>query len=218
MMAVDDEPADLASLSDALSRRFGSDYRIVAERSARAALETISQLAKDGEDLALVIADQWMPDLTGSEFLSKVRTLMPMAKRALLVGWGDRTASPTILQGCALGQLDNYLYKPWAPAEVHLYPLVSEFLSEWTQLHRPPLELVHLVDVEGSARGGEISEMLARNGVPHGSHRPDSAEATRLLQDRGITLKALPALILLDGSCLRPHRRGDHGCPGGEPG
>lgn len=202
MVAVDDEPSELASLSEALSRRFGNDYRIVAERSAPAALETIARLENAGEDLALVIADQWMPELNGSEFLGKVRALVPMAKRALLVAWGDRTASPTILKGCAMGQLDNYLYKPWAPAEVHLYPLVSEFLSEWTQMHRPPMELVHLVAEEGSRRASEIRELLARNGVPHGYHPPQSLAATRLLQDRGITLGRLPALILLDGACL----------------
>jgi hypothetical protein len=60
-----------------------------------------------------------------------------MAKRALIVDWGDRDVSPTILQACALGELDNYLYKPWSPAEVHLYPLIGEFLSEWTQIYRP---------------------------------------------------------------------------------
>lgn len=151
MMAVDDEPADLASLSDALSRRFGSDYRIVAERSASAALETISQLAKDEEDLALVIADQWMPELTGSEFLEKVHTLVPMAKRALLVAWGDRAASPTILQGCALGKLDNYLYKPWAPAEVHLYPLVSGVFAAGDVRHGSTKRLATAVGEAGGA-------------------------------------------------------------------
>ena len=68
--------------------------------------------------------------MTGRDFLGRVRAIMPMAKRALLVDWGDREASPTVLQACALGELDNYLYKPWSPAEVHLYPLISEFLAE----------------------------------------------------------------------------------------
>ncbi len=74
----------------------------------------------------------------------------PTAKRALLVSWGDHEASSIILQACALGQLDNYLYKPWAPAEVHLYPYVSEFLAEWTRLHRPGRELIHIAGSGGA--------------------------------------------------------------------
>jgi thioredoxin reductase (NADPH) len=111
---------------DALTRRFGGDYRVVPHLSAPTALDAVSKIKGDGEEeIALVIADQWMPEMTGNEFLGQVHAIEPMAKRALLVDWGDHAASPTILQACALGQLDNYLYKPWTPAEVHLYPLVS---------------------------------------------------------------------------------------------
>ena len=85
--------------------------------------------------------------------------------RALLVAWGDRTASPAILQGCAFGDLDNYLYKPWSPAEVHLYPLVGEFLAEWTRAFRPGLELVKVIAPERSPRAHELRELLARNGT-----------------------------------------------------
>ena len=120
ILAVDDEPAALAAMLDALTRRFGGDYRIEPHLSAHAALDAVSRHKADGEEIALVISDQWMPDMTGNEFLGRVRTIEPTAKRALLVSWGDHEASPVILQACALGQLDNYLYKPWAPAEVHL--------------------------------------------------------------------------------------------------
>ena len=100
--------------------------------------------------------------MTGRDFLGRVRSIMPMAKRALLVDWGDRDASPTILQACALGELDNYLYKPWSPAEVHLYPLISEFLAEWTQIYRPGMELIHII-------GDEQSPTVKRNPRTAGS-------------------------------------------------
>src|SRR5262245_12802339 len=135
--------------------------------------------------------DQRMPEMTGRDFLGQVRSIMPMAKRALLVDWGDRDASPTILQACALGELDNYLYKPWSPAEVQ-YPLISEFLSEWTQIYRPGMELIHIIGDEQSSRSNEIRELLDRNGIPHGFHQPGSILANRLSQGRGVTLTALP--------------------------
>ncbi|MDE2345712.1 MAG: response regulator, partial [Gammaproteobacteria bacterium] len=99
---VDDDPEALAAMLNALARRFGGDYHVVSHLSPLAALKAIGKLAQESEELALVIADQRMPEMTGREFLGKVRTLLPSAKRALLVDWGDREASPTILQACAL--------------------------------------------------------------------------------------------------------------------
>ena len=141
IFVVDDESEALAGMLDALTRRFGGDYRVMPHLSPGAALAAVRKSAKDGDEIALVIADQRMPEMTGREFLGRVRSIVPTAKRALVVAWGDREASPTILQACALGELDNYLYKPWAPAEIHLYPLIGEFLAEWTRSHRPGMEL-----------------------------------------------------------------------------
>ena len=74
IMVVDDEPAALAAILDALTRRFGGDYRIVPQLSASTALDAVSKIKEDGEEIALVIADQWMPVMTGSEFLGRVRS------------------------------------------------------------------------------------------------------------------------------------------------
>jgi thioredoxin reductase (NADPH) len=202
IVTVDDEPDALAAMLDALTRRFGGDYRIVPHLSAKAALEAIARSKADGDEIALVIADQWMPEMTGRDFLGQVRSIEPTAKRALLVSWGDHEASSTILQACALGELDNYLYKPWTPAEVHLYPFIGEFLAEWTRIHRPGRELVHIVAEERSERAREIRELLDRNGVPCGFYAAGSRPANRLIEQRGVTLTAMPAVFLLDGSAL----------------
>ena len=202
ILIVDDEPTALASMLDALTRRFGGDYRVEPYLSPHAALDAVSRHKADGEEIALVIADQWMPDLTGNDFLGQVRTIEPMAKRALLVSWGDHEASPIILQACALGQLDNYLYKPWTPAEVHLYPYVSEFLAEWTRLNRPGMELIRIVGEEFSARANEIRELLDRNGIPYGFLPAGTPQADRLLDERDAWQKELPLVFLLDGTSL----------------
>jgi thioredoxin reductase (NADPH) len=202
ILVVDDEPTALASMLDALTRRFGGDYRVEPHLSAQSALDAVSRLKADGGEIALVIADQWMPEMNGDEFLGRVRTIEPTAKRALLVSWGDHDASPVILQACALGQLDNYLYKPWAPAEVHLYPYVSEFLAEWTRLHRPGMELIHIVGDENSTRANEIRELLDRNGIPHGFHPVGSPTADQLIDKHHAGQQALPLVFLLDGSML----------------
>ena len=202
ILVVDDEPTALASMLDALTRRFGGDYRVEPHLSAPSALDAVSRLKADGEEIALVIADQWMPGMTGDEFLGQVRAIEPTAKRALLVSWGDREASPVILQACALGKLDNYLYKPWVPAEVHLYPYVSEFLAEWTRLHRPGMELIHIVGDELSTRANEIRELLDRNGIPYGFHPTGTPQAEQLVDKHDAREQQRPLVFLLDGSIL----------------
>jgi NADPH-dependent glutamate synthase beta subunit-like oxidoreductase len=46
------------------------------------------------------------------------------------------------------------------PAEVHRYPFLSEFLAEWTQVHRPGMELINIVGDEGAPHWNQIRELL----------------------------------------------------------
>jgi len=201
-MVVDDEPASLAALLDALARRFGADYRVVSHLSAQTALEELARIKEEGEQAALVIADQWMPLMTGLDLLVRAAAIHPTARRALLVAWGDRKAAPTILQGCAFDRLDNYLYKPWSPAEVHLYPAVGEFLAEWTRAHGPRMEIARVIGREPSPRVHELRDLLARNGVPHGFHAADSPQGKKLLEQAGLDGSRLPVVVLLSGDVL----------------
>ena len=202
ILAVDDDPSELAALLDALARRFGGDYRVVSQLSAAAALRDLARMRDDGEQVALVIADQWMPEMNGIELQVRAHEIHPTAQRALLVHWGDQTATPAILQGCAFGQIENYLHKPWAPAEIHLYPLVGEFLTEWTRAHGPRMEFVRVVGAEPSPRSHEIRSLLERSGIPHGFYLADTDAGRRLLERSGVDGSRLPVVTLPDGRAL----------------
>jgi thioredoxin reductase (NADPH) len=202
IVIVDDEPAELASLLEAVQRRFGADYRVAPFLTPANALQEIARVRSAGEDVALVVADQWMPERSGREVLELARALVPLAKRALLVPWGDRAAAPEILRGCAYGQLDYYLTKPWTPAEVHLYPPITEFLAEWTRANRPGLEVLKVIGDDDAPRSHLVCDLLARSGVPHGYYPASTAEGRRLLSERGLAGSALPVVLLRDGSTL----------------
>lgn len=202
ILVVDDEPTALASLLDALTRRFGGDYRVIPHLSARTALAELEGLKTEGERVALIIADHWMPEMTGSDVLVHAHRIFPEAQRALLVEWGDRTAAPAILEGCAMGRLENYLHKPWSPPEVHLYPAVGEFLADWTRMHGPRMEIVRVLGEDPSPRAREIRDLLERNGIPHGFYRADSEDSLRLIEKTRLDPARLPAVVLLDGHVL----------------
>ena len=202
IMLVDDEPQALSPLLDALARRYGGDYRVVSHLSARAALDDLASIKNEGEEVALIIADQWMPEMTGIELLGRAHQIHPEAQRALLVTWGDRTAAPTILTGCALGQIENYVHKPWSPPEVHLYPLIGEYLAAWTRTHGPRMELVRVIGDDPSPRSYEVQELLHRNGIPHGFYLAASDTGRTLLEQAGLDGSRLPVVILPDGHVL----------------
>jgi thioredoxin reductase (NADPH) len=202
IMVVDDQPGSLAALRDALARRYGQDYRVVCYDSAGAALVHLRAIAEAGEPVALVIADQWLRDMDGVELLAQVHQIHASAQRALLVDWGDRTAAPAILHACAFGKLENYLKRPWQPAEVHLYPAVGEFLAEWSRATGARVELVRVVGEEPSPRAREIVDLLSRNGIPAGLYTQGSEHGRELLRRTGIAAPRLPVVILLDGFAL----------------
>jgi thioredoxin reductase (NADPH) len=202
IMIVDDEQEPLAMMQDCLARRYSGDYRIVSHRTPRAALDDLGHIKSEGEPVALLIANQWMKEMTGVEFLQKAHEIHPSAQRAILVSWGDRTAAATILQACAFNQIENYILKPYFPPEVHLYPLIGEFLSDWTRAHRPRMELVRVVRADPSPRGYEICEFLERNAIPYGVYLASSAEGLQLLKQAGLDGTRLPAVLMFDGRVL----------------
>jgi thioredoxin reductase (NADPH) len=202
ILIVDDEPVPLEAMSNALVRRYGEDYRVISHSSPRAALDDLERLKGEDEPVALLIADQWMPEMTGAEFFEKAHDIHSAAQRALLVTWGDRSASTTILQACAFNVIENYILKPWSPPEVHLYPLIGEFLSSWTRAHRPRMELVKVISEDPSPRAHEVCQFLERNGIPYGAYPADSAAGRRLLDQIGLDSSRLPAVIMLDGRVL----------------
>ncbi|MGH2805122.1 MAG: fused response regulator/thioredoxin-disulfide reductase, partial [Thermoleophilaceae bacterium] len=62
MLVVEDESETRALIRGELERRYGSDYRVSCEGSALAALTKLERWRADGQPVALVLADQWMPD------------------------------------------------------------------------------------------------------------------------------------------------------------
>jgi thioredoxin reductase (NADPH) len=109
LLAVDDDPNALGRIEHELRQRYGSYYRVACEDSPEVGMRTMRELMAAGEDVAVVLADQWMPGMTGVEFLTHTRQLYPVAKRALLFERGNRTTREPILQGIISGSYHQRL-------------------------------------------------------------------------------------------------------------
>jgi thioredoxin reductase (NADPH) len=205
MLVVEDESDARARIRGELERRYGSDYRVTCERSALGALDKLERWRAAAEPVALVLVDQWMPDLTGEEFLARAKALFPDAKRALLVSfgaWGDRRTADAMLRAMAAGRMDYYVLKPWRRADEFFHRTVTEFLHEWERSSSASPQEVALISERRSPRAHRLRELLARNGVPHVVHDTDSPEGRRLLAEAGQAGTSDPVVVLLGGAVL----------------
>ena len=202
ILLVDDEGASLRTLANAVTRRYGTDYEILAEASATAALDRLQKLVEAGEGLALVMADQWMPNMTGIEMLAKVYELDWRVKRVLVVDVGDRNVQPHLLQASARGQIDAYLGRPWGSPEFRLYPVTGELLSEWAKIDRSEAGWVRVVGEQSSPHSVEARDLLSRNGVPYEFYDAASDGGRQLLEESGQDGTRLPVFVLFDGRVL----------------
>jgi response regulator RpfG family c-di-GMP phosphodiesterase len=104
LLLVDDNAADLLLLKHALAPE---GFRILTATDARAALEVLT-----GNGVGIVITDQLMPEMTGVEFLSKVRKLYPGTVRIVVSGHDDRR---TLIEAINSAGIHKFLSKSWAP-------------------------------------------------------------------------------------------------------
>jgi thioredoxin reductase (NADPH) len=198
LLAVDDDPNTLGRIEHELRQRYGSYYRVACEGSPEAGMRTLQDLRAADKEVAVVLADQWMPGMTGVEFLTHTRPLYPGAKRALLFERGNRTTREPILQAMALGQIDYYVPKPERPPDEEFHRCIAQFLEEWARDYRPASVAVRLVGEPWSARSHELRDVLSRSGIPHAFSSADSKEGRELLARVDKTLARLPVVIVFD--------------------
>jgi len=200
IVAVDDEPAVLAAVARDLRREFGESYRVLRAGSGEEALGVVRELIARGDQVALLIADQRMPGLSGTEYLVEARKLAPDAKRVLLTAYADTGAAIQAINEVAL---DYYLLKPWDPPEEELYPVVQDLLTTWESGAALESGGVRVVGHRFSKPAHDLRDFLARNRVPgRWLDVERDGEARELLKVAGVSEEGLPVALLEDGTVL----------------
>jgi thioredoxin reductase (NADPH) len=197
---VDDDPDVLRAVERDLRRQYGDRYKVISADSGASALEAIKQLKLRNEPVALFLADQRMPRMSGVEFLEKAIEFYPDAKRALLTAYADTDAAIRAINNV---QIDHYLMKPWDPPEERLFGVVDDMLDDWQATYHPVFEGVRVIGHRWSPQASEIRDFLGRNFVPHQWLNVETDEmAKQLLTSTGAEVSSLPIVIFPDGSFL----------------
>ncbi len=107
LMVVDDEPDNL----DLLYRTFRREFDVYKADNGFKALEV---LAEEGE-MAIIISDQRMPRMNGTEFLSRTVEQFPDTIRIVLTGYTD---VEDLVEAINSGKVFKYITKPWNPEQL----------------------------------------------------------------------------------------------------
>jgi thioredoxin reductase (NADPH) len=200
IMSVDDDPQVLKAINRDLRQKYGKEYRILKAGSGQEALDALSELKKRNEPVALFVADQRMPEMSGTEFLTQARGFYPEARKVLLTAYADTEAAITSINTI---ELDHYLMKPWDPPEDKLFPILDDLLSDWWVTATPPYDGIRVAGTLWSASSHYVKDFLARNRIPYQwlDIETDS-EAEKLVDDLQKGEKKLPAVFFPDGTVL----------------
>jgi thioredoxin reductase (NADPH) len=190
-----------ADVQAALERRFGSDYQLSMTTSTAMATRLLGRLCDESREIAMILAEQALPDRDGIEFLAQVHSLQPGARRVLLSTIGDHAAAAPIHHAMALGEIDMVIEWPWHSPEEGLFPLVSEALGAWWRQHRPRHERIQIIGEQWDSRSHRLRDLGTRNGVPFVFHAVTSQAGQRLLDELGLDGTRLP-IVRVDGEVL----------------
>jgi thioredoxin reductase (NADPH) len=200
LLTVDDDPQVLAAVARDLRRQYGEEYRVVRAGSGADALSALEELKGRGETVAVLVADQRMPEMTGTEFLQHSRDLYPDAKRVLLTAYADTEAAISAINEVGL---HHYLMKPWDPPEQHLYPVLDDLLDDWRANTPAPYEGIRVIGPRWSALTHDVKEFLARNQIPYRFEDPERDSEVRALVDAATDgAGTLPIVVFPDGTSL----------------
>ncbi|MDY7022013.1 MAG: response regulator, partial [Cyanobacteriota bacterium] len=135
ILIVDDEPDNL----DLLYRTFYRTYKVLRAESGAEALKILTE----AEDIAVIISDQRMPKMSGTELLSWAATQYPDAIRILLTGYTD---VEDLVEAINSGQVFKYVTKPWEAEE--LKAIVNQALETHNVLKARTEELKRTLQQE----------------------------------------------------------------------
>jgi thioredoxin reductase (NADPH) len=203
LLSVDDDADVLRAIERDLRSKYGAEYRVIGSDSPEGALTLLKQLRLRNDSVALLLADQRMPNMDGIAFLQEGMHIFPDAKRALLTAYADTNAA---IGAINQANINYFFLKPWDPPSEHLYPQLDDLLDDWRATYRPAFDGIRVLGTRWSPRSYELRDFLARNRVPYqwidAELSANDPETKRLLEVLGPEAASLPIVLFPDGTKL----------------
>jgi thioredoxin reductase (NADPH) len=198
LLAVDDDEPVLAAVERDLRARYLPHYQVMTASSGEQALDLLRRLRLRDDAVALLLVDERMPGMTGTELLAASRTIHPDARRVLLTAYADTDAAIRAINDA---EIQYYLLKPWDPPEERLYPVLDDLLQTWRR--PPPVANLRLIGDRWSPASHTVRAFLTRNLVPYRwLDVQTEPQARQLLELAGVDAGSLPVAVLDDGDVL----------------
>jgi thioredoxin reductase (NADPH) len=203
LLSVDDDVNVLRAIERDLRSQYGAEYRVIGSESPEGALDLLKQLKIRSDEVALLLADQRMPQMDGVRFLQEAMQIYPDARRALLTAYADTNAAISAINKA---NVDYFFMKPWDPPAEHLYPQLDDLLGDWQASYHPTFQGIRVLGTRWSPKSYELRDFMARNHVPFQwidvELSANDPETKRLLEVLGPDANELPIVLFPDGSKL----------------
>lgn len=203
LLSVDDDSDVLRALERDLRSKYGAEYRVIGSDVPSDALDVLKELKIRNDSVALLLADQRMPEMDGIEFLQEAMRIFPQAKRALLTAYADTNAAISAINEASV---HYFFLKPWDPPKERLYPQLDDLLDDWQASYRPAFQGIRVLGTRWSPKSYQLRDFLARNHVPYQwidvEIAANDPETQQLLEALGEEAGSLPVVLFPDGTKL----------------
>lgn len=188
LLVVDDDVDALRDIDETLRDRYGSHYRVECLRSPFEARDRLDALAVAHDDVAIVLAGQWLDGMTGSDLLDTARRLHPHSKRAMILHWGqwgDPATGEAIFDAIARARIDHYVISPTPAPDELFHHAITGMLLEWADSQRQSPHTIHIIGRSWEGRAYELRQLLGRCAMPHAFVLADSPDGRELVEQAG---------------------------------
>ena len=156
--------------------RYQRDYDLHAVTDVSRAEDVAHEITATGGQVAMLVADSALGDVSPLAAFQAWRQTVPSAKRLVVAHWDRFLADAEALRhGLAKGKFDAYLLMPRGVRDEEFHTAITELLSDWgSTVAAPEVETVRLVSPTRDALTLAIRDFLDRMGMPNLVHDPDS--------------------------------------------
>jgi thioredoxin reductase (NADPH) len=196
IMVASDALQTRTVLAEEVRKRYGGDYEVVVSDDLKDTTSHLTRLAKQERDVALILAGYSRNDPDGLRVLERARALHPVAKRAVVVTWGEFELAKEVFAAFGEGSIDGYLVRPEHPRDEEFHDGVTEILHAWQLARGQGFEAVRIIGDPASKRSTELRDTFHRNSIPIGFYDAGSDLGIFMIEELGLKDPDLPVVTL----------------------